>query len=95
MTGRAHRLQVAQRLDIDFGEPKQLNDRPADRRLFPSLPDNVLRADQGGWRSSNTLAAYRPVRPAIATLTVKSDGRTLLYDVAVSPAPERLYINLE
>ena len=89
-TGRAQ-TQVAQRVDVDFGEPKILSvDRPVDD--FTITPDNVVRASKvdGALNELNLTGLSN----GNATLSVKSDGRTLLYDIAVSPAPERLYINL-
>jgi Flp pilus assembly secretin CpaC len=82
---------VAQRLDIDYGQPKELTiDRPVDD--FTVTPDNVVQvAKVDGEPNQLSLTG---MADGNATLTVKSDGRTLVYDVAVSPAPERLYINL-
>jgi Flp pilus assembly secretin CpaC len=90
MAGRAQQ-QVAERVDIDFGEPKLITiDRPIDD--FSISPDNVVRATKVD--GSPDELQLNGLTDGNATLTVKSDGRTLLYDVAVSPAPERLYINL-
>jgi Flp pilus assembly secretin CpaC len=91
MAARAQ-TQVAQRVDIDFGEPKLLTiDRPIDD--FSITPDNVVRATKvDGALNELQLTG---LANGNATLSVKSDGRTLLYDIAVSPAPERLYINLD
>jgi Flp pilus assembly secretin CpaC len=91
VAGRAQN-QVAQRVDIDFGEPKLLTvDRPIDD--FSVTPDDVIRATKvDGALNELQLTG---LSNGNATLTVKSDGRTLLYDIAVSPAPERLYINLD
>jgi Flp pilus assembly secretin CpaC len=78
-------------MDVFFGETKQLLlDQPIDD--FSVTPDNVIKV-QKVEGSPNTLTVTA-MSSGNATLTVKSDGRTLLYDVAVSPAPERLYINL-
>jgi Flp pilus assembly secretin CpaC len=82
---------AAQQVDIDYGQPKLLTiDRPVD--TFSVAPDNVVRVTKIDG-SLNQLS-IEGVNDGNATLTVKSDGRTLLYDLAVSPAPERLYINL-
>jgi Flp pilus assembly secretin CpaC len=90
MAGRAQ-TPVAQRVDVDFGEPKLLTvDRPVDD--FSVSPDNVVRVTKiDGELNQLQLTG---LTDGNAKLTVKSDGRTLLYDIAVSPAPERLYINL-
>ncbi|HUB68474.1 MAG TPA: hypothetical protein VL981_13395 [Candidatus Methylacidiphilales bacterium] len=82
---------IAEPLDVFFGETKQLPlDRPIDD--FSVTPDNIIKVDRvEGSPNELTLTA---MSSGNATLTVKSDGRTLLYNVTVSPAPQRLYINL-
>ncbi len=88
--GRAQ-APVAIRLDVFFGETKLLPlDRPVDD--FSVMPDNIVKVSKVDG-SPNQLSIVG-VAGGNATLTIKSDGRTFLYDVAVSPAPERLYINL-
>jgi Flp pilus assembly secretin CpaC len=88
--GRAQ-TPVAQQLDVFFGETKLLPiDRPVDD--FSVVPDNIVKVDKVEG-SPNQLSIVG-VAGGSATLTIKSDGRTLLYDIAVTPAPERLYINL-
>jgi Flp pilus assembly secretin CpaC len=82
---------VAENLDVFFGETKLLPlDRPVDD--FSISPDNIVKVDkvQG---SPNELSLLG-IGGGNATLTVHTGGQTLLYDLAVSPAPERLYINL-
>src|SRR5260221_5144991 len=88
--GRAQ-TPVAQQLDVFFGETKLL---PIDRPIesFSIAPDGIVKVDKVA-ASPNDLSIVG-MAGGNATLTIKSDGRTLLYDVAVSPAPERLYINL-
>jgi Flp pilus assembly secretin CpaC len=79
-------------MDVFFGESKQLSlDQPIDD-FSVNPPDTVIKVQKidGSPNDLNITA----ISSGNATLTVKSDGRTLLYDVAVSPAPERLYINL-
>ena len=82
---------VAQQLDVYFGETKLL---PIDGSIdsFDAVPENILKVEKSD-ASPNQLSIVGMAGGA-ATLTVKSNGRTLVYDVAVSPAPERLYINL-
>jgi Flp pilus assembly secretin CpaC len=82
---------IAEPLDVFFGEAKVLPlDRPIDD--FSVAPDNIIKVQKvDGSPNELTVTA---MSAGNATLTVKSDGRTLLYDVAVSPAPERLYINM-
>ncbi len=58
---------------------------------FTVTPDNIIKVDKSD-ASPNQLSIVG-LAGGSATLTVKSGDRTLLYDVAVSPAPERLYIN--
>jgi Flp pilus assembly secretin CpaC len=83
--------QVAERLDVDYGVPKLLPfDRPVDD--YTVTPDNVLTVSRVDG-SPNQLNLTGTAN-GMATLTVKTGGQTLLYNVAVSPAPERLYINL-
>ncbi len=82
---------LVQRLDVYFGETKLLAiDRPVDS--FTVTPENIIKVDKSdvtpGQLSIVGLAG------GSAMLTVKSDGRTFVYDVAVSSAPERIYINL-
>jgi Flp pilus assembly secretin CpaC len=82
---------MAQRLDIDYGQPKELTvDRPVDD--FSVSPDNIVQVTKVDGQPNQL--SLTGLTDGNATLSVKSDGRTLLYDVAVSPAPERLYINL-
>ncbi len=82
---------IADRLDVYFGETTHMPvDGPVDS--FSASPEGVIKVEKSeispneiditGLAGGNTM------------LTVKSGDRTLLYDVAVSPAPERLYINL-
>lgn len=88
--GRAQ-TPVAQQLDVFFGETKLLPiDRPIDS--FTVSPDNIVKVDKSEG-APNQLSIVG-MAGGNATLTVKSDGRTLLYAISVSPAPERLYINL-
>ena len=88
--GRAQ-APVAQQLDVFFGETKLL---PIDRPIesFNVAPDNIVKVEKSEG-APNQLSIVG-MAGGNATLTVKSDGRTLLYAIAVSPAPERLYINL-
>ena len=82
---------VAQRLDVFFGETKLLPiDGPIDS--FNVVPGDVIKIEKSDV-SPNQLSLIG-IGGGSATLTVKSGDRTLLYDVAVTPAPERLYINL-
>jgi len=82
---------VAQRLDVYFGEPSLLPiDGPIDN-INVDKPD-VIKVDKSDL-SPNQLSIVG-LAGGSAVLTVKSGDRTLLYDVAVSPAPVRLYINL-
>ena len=88
--GRAQ-APVAQRLDVYFGEADLLPvDGPID--TFNVTPDNIIKVQKSD-ASPNELSIVG-VAGGSAVLTVKSGDRTLLYDVAVSPAPVRLYINL-
>ena len=82
---------VAERLDVFFGETKLLPiEHPIDD--FSVAPDNIVRVEkvEGALNQLSIVG----LAGGNATLTIKSNGQTLLYDVAVSPAPERLYINL-
>jgi Flp pilus assembly secretin CpaC len=82
---------VAQQVDIDYGQPKLLTiDSAVDS--FTVEPDNVVRVTKVDG-ALNQLS-IEGMNDGNATLTIKSAGRTMLYDLAVSPAPERLYINL-
>jgi len=82
---------VAQRLDVYFGETSLL---PIDGSIdtFNVVPDNIIKVEKSDV-SPNQLSIVGLAGGA-AVLTIKSGDRTLLYDVAVSPAPTRLYINL-
>jgi Flp pilus assembly secretin CpaC len=82
---------VAQRLDVYFGEPNLL---PIDGAIdsYSVVPDNVIKVEKSD-ATPNQLSIVG-IAGGSATLTIKSGDRTLLYDVAVSPAPVRLYINL-
>jgi Flp pilus assembly secretin CpaC len=82
---------VAERLDVYFGEASLLPiDGPIDS--FSVDPDNIIKVDKSDI-SPNQLSIVG-IAGGSAVLTIKSGDRTLLYDVAVSPAPVRLYINL-
>ena len=82
---------VAQQLDVFFGDTKLLPiDGPIDS--FTVQPDNVVKVSKSDG-APNQLSIVG-MAGGEATLTIKSDGRTLLYAIAVSPAPVRLYINL-
>ena len=82
---------MAENLDVFFGDTKFLTiDRPVDD--FTVTPDNIIKVDKVDG-SPNQLSLVG-LAGGSATLMVKSAGRSLLYDVTVSPAPERLYINL-
>ena len=89
--GRAQ-IPVAERIDVNFGEPKLLPlERPVDD--FSVTPDNIVRVTKVDG-SPNQLS-LTGLASGSATLSVTTNGQTLLYDVAVSPAPERLYINID
>jgi len=91
--GGAARAQapVSERLDVFFGETKLLPiEHPIDD--FTVTPDNIIRV--GKVEGSPNELSLVGIAGGDATLTIKSNGQTFLYDVAVSPAPERLYINL-
>jgi Flp pilus assembly secretin CpaC len=82
---------VAQRLDVYFGEATLLPiDGPIDS--YSVTPDGILKVDKSDV-SPNELSILG-LAGGSAELTIKSGDRTLLYDVAVSIAPVRLYINL-
>jgi len=82
---------VAQRLDVYFGEASLLPvDGPIDS--FSVAPENIVKVEKSDV-SPNQLSIVG-IAGGSAVLTIKSGERTLLYDVAVSPAPVRLYINL-
>jgi Flp pilus assembly secretin CpaC len=82
---------VADRLDVYFGETSLMPvDGPIDS--FKVSPEGILKVEKSDI-SPNQLA-ITGLAGGNATLTIHSGDRTLLYDVAVSPAPERLYINL-
>jgi len=82
---------VSQRLDVYFGEATLLPiDGPIDS--YSVTPDNILKVDKSDV-SPNQLSILG-LAGGSAELTIKSGDRTLLYDVAVSIAPVRLYINL-
>jgi hypothetical protein len=79
---------IAQRLDVYFGDSSLLPiDGPIDS--FNVVPENVIKVEKSDL-SPNQLTILG-LAGGTATLTVKSGDRTLLYDVAVSPAPVRLY----
>lgn len=82
---------VTQRLDVYFGEASLLPvDGPIDS--FSVAPENIIKVEKSDV-SPNQLSIVG-IAGGSAVLTIKSGTRTLLYDVAVSPAPVRLYINL-
>jgi Flp pilus assembly secretin CpaC len=82
---------IADRLDVYFGEAIQMPiDGPIDS--FTASPDGILKVEKSD--TTPNVLNITGLAGGDATLTVKSGDRTLLYDVAVSPAPERLYINL-
>ena len=88
--GRAQ-TPVAQQLDVFFGETKLLPiDGPIDS--FTVEPENIVKVAKSDG-APNQLSIMG-MAGGSATLTIKSDGRTLVYAIAVSPAPVRLYINL-
>jgi len=82
---------VAQRLDVDFAKAYLL---PIDGVIdsFSVAPDNIIKIEKSDVYP-NQLSIVG-LAGGSAVLTVKSGGRTLLYDIAVSPAAVRLYINL-
>jgi Flp pilus assembly secretin CpaC len=82
---------VAQRLDVYFGQSTLLPiDGPVDS--FSVTPDNILKVEKSD--VSPNQVNILGLAGGNAELTIKSGDRTLLYDVAVSQAPVRLYINL-
>jgi len=82
---------VAQRLDVYFGESTLLPiDGPVDS--FTVEPDNIIKVDKSD--VSPNQVNILGLNGGSAVLTLKSGDRTLVYDVAVSQAPVRLYINL-
>jgi Flp pilus assembly secretin CpaC len=82
---------VAQRLDVYFGDTTLLPiDGPIDS--YNVTPDGIIKVDKSD-ASPNQLSIVG-LSGGSAALTVKSGDRTLLFDVAVSVAPVRLYINL-
>jgi len=84
-------MPIADRLDVYFGQISQLPiDGPIDS--FTTSPDGVIKVEKSDV-SPNELA-ITGMAGGEAMLTVKSGDRTLVYDVAVSPMPERLYINI-
>jgi Flp pilus assembly secretin CpaC len=88
--GRAQ-APVAERLDVYFGEASLLPiDGPIDS--FSVDPENIIKVEKSDV-SPNELSIVG-LAGGSTVLTIKSGDRTLLYDVAVSPAPVRLYINL-
>ena len=82
---------VAERLDVYFGETTLL---PVDGQIdsFSVAPEGIVKVDKSD-ASPNQLSIVG-IAGGSTQLTIKSGDRTLLYDVAVSPAPVRLYINL-
>ena len=88
--GRAQ-VPVAEQLDVYSGETTLL---PIDGVIdsFNVSPDNIIKIEKSDV-SPNQLSVIG-LAGGSAMLTVKSGDRTLLYDISVSPAPERLYINL-
>jgi Flp pilus assembly secretin CpaC len=90
--GLAHaQAPVSQRLDVYFGEASLLPiDGPIDS--FTAVPDGIIKVDKSD-TSPNQLSVVG-IGGGSTVLSVKSGDRTLVYDVAVSPAPVRLYINL-
>ncbi|MCE0522004.1 MAG: pilus assembly protein N-terminal domain-containing protein [Methylacidiphilales bacterium] len=82
---------VAQRLDVYFGETTLLPiDGPIDS--FNAVPNGIIKIDKSD-ASPNQLSIVG-LAGGSTELTIKSGDRTLLFDVAVSPAPARIYINL-
>ncbi len=82
---------VAENLDVFFGQDKLLPfDRPIDD--FSVTPDNIVKVQKSD-ELPNELS-ITGLSQGAATLKVSSAGRSLLYYLTVSPAPERLYINL-
>jgi Flp pilus assembly secretin CpaC len=82
---------IADRLDVYFGDTTTMPvDGPIDS--FNVTPDGIVKVEKSDV-SPNELA-LTGLAGGDAMLTIKSGDRTLVYDVAVSPRPERLYINL-
>ena len=82
---------VAENLDVFFGETKFLTiDHPVDD--FSVTPEDIVKVDKVDG-APNELSIMG-LAGGSAAITVKSAGRTLLYEATVSPAPQRLYINL-
>jgi Flp pilus assembly secretin CpaC len=82
---------IAERLDVYFGKTTlQTIDGAIDS--YTVEPDNIIKVEKSD--STPNQLSIVGLASGSAMLTVKSEGRTLLYDVAVSIAPERLYINL-
>jgi len=88
--GRAQ-APVAERLDVYFGETTLL---PIDGQIdsFNAAPEGIIKVEKSDV-SPNQLSIVG-LAGGSTVLTVKSGDRTLIYDVAVSPAPVRLYINI-
>ena len=82
---------IADRLDVYFGQTYQM---PIDGAIdsFTASPDGIIKVEKSDV-SPNELA-ITGMAGGEAMLTIKSGDRTLVYDVAVSPMPERLYINI-
>lgn len=82
---------VADNMEVYFGDTKLLTiDRPIDD--FSVTPDNIVRITKVDG-APNQLSIVG-IAGGTASLTIKSDNRTLLYNLAVNPAPVRLYVNL-
>ncbi len=88
--GRAQ-APIAEGMDVYFGEAKLLTiDGPIDS--YSVTPEKIVEVDKSD-TSPNQLSLIG-LASGSATLTVVSHGRTLLYNIGVSPPPQRLYINL-
>jgi Flp pilus assembly secretin CpaC len=82
---------VADRLDVYFGQTTLMPiDGPIDN--ISVAPEGIIKVEKS--ETSPNQLAITGLAGGEAALTIKSGDRTLLYDVAVSPTPERLYINL-
>ena len=82
---------VTEQLDVFFGEDRLLTlDRPIDDYTVGN--DSIIKVEKVEGQPDEI--SILGLAGGSSPLTVHSDGRTLVYDVAVSPAPERLYINL-
>jgi Flp pilus assembly secretin CpaC len=82
---------VTEQLDVFFGEDRLLTlDRPIDDYTVGN--DSVIKVEKVEGQPNEV--SILGLAGGSSPLTVHSDGRTLVYDVSVSPAPERLYINL-